>query len=324
MTDRTVVHVVYPGVGILDVVGQREVFAAVNRFTESRPRYRQLVASVDGRPITTGWSGMKLDVDARLSSVTGRIDTLRIAAGLTYTEAMRSRELVAEVRRIAGQARRVTATCVGGFVLAAAGALDGRRATTHWAFCEELGREFPAITVEPDRIFVRDGNVFTSAGVTAGMDLALALVEADHGVEVARTVARWLVLFMQRPGGQSQFSERLAHPIPLDCPLRALCDGIVADPRGDHSAPSLAERAALSERHLARLFIAHTGMTPAPANALGIRRIMFAVDDVDDVVARLRSHGAELLDEIAQYEDLYRLCFVRGPEGIIIGLAERL
>src|SRR5262249_59174566 len=118
------------------------------------------------------------------------------------------------LRRIAPRARRVASICSGAFVLAAAGLLDGRTATTHWAFCEKLGRDYPKITVAPDRIFVRDGNVFTSAGVTAGMDLALALVEADHGIEVARAVARWLVLFMQRPGGPSQVSQRLAPPLP--------------------------------------------------------------------------------------------------------------
>jgi transcriptional regulator GlxA family with amidase domain len=262
MTDRTVVHVAYPGIAILDLAGPAQVFATANRMAESGPRYRSLVASLDGQPIT-GDSGLRLDTDSRLSSLTGRVDTLLISAGLTYAEALRSDELLAQVRRIAGRARRVGSTCVGAFVLAAAGLLDGRRATTHWAFCEELGRDFPEITVEPDRIFVRDGDVFTSAGVTAGMDLALALVEADHGVGVARAVARWLVLFMQRPGGQSQFSERLAHPSPSDSALRAVCDEIVSDPGGDHRVPRLAERAALSERHMARLFIAEIGTTPA-------------------------------------------------------------
>jgi transcriptional regulator GlxA family with amidase domain len=262
MTDRTVVHVAYPGIALLDLVGPAEVFATANRIAESGPRYRSLVASADGRPIT-GNSGLRLDVDARLSSVTGRIDTLLISAGLTYVDAMRSSELIAEVRRIAGKARRVGSTCVGAFVLAAAGLLDGRTATTHWAFCETLGRDFPEVTIEPDRIFVRDGNVFTSAGVTAGMDLSLALVEADHGFEVARAVARWLVIFMQRPGGQSQFSERLAHPVPSNSALRAVLDDIAADPSGDHSVPRLAERAALSERHCARLFLTETGTTPA-------------------------------------------------------------
>jgi transcriptional regulator GlxA family with amidase domain len=262
MTERTVVHVVYPGIVMLDLAGPAEVFAAANRFAGSGPRYRSVVASVDGRPLVTN-SGLQLGVDTRLADVTGRVDTLRVTAGLSHVEAMRSEELVAGVRRIAGRARRVTSTCVGAFVLAAAGLLDGRTATTHWSFSEELGRTFPEVTVEPDRIFVRDGNVCTSAGATAGMDLALALVEDDHGVEVARATARWLVLFMQRPGGQSQFSERLTLPIPSDSALRVVCDEIVSDPGGDHSVPHLAARAALSERHLARLFMKETGTTPA-------------------------------------------------------------
>jgi transcriptional regulator GlxA family with amidase domain len=262
MPDRTVIFVAYPGVSVLDVVGPAEVFTAANWITRSGSSYRLLVASEDGEPIA-GNSGLRLDVDGSLSSIKGRVDTVLISGGLTYVEAMRSDELLAEVRRIAGRARRVGSICTGALVLAATGLLDGRTATTHWAFCDDLARDFPEITVEPDRIFVRDGNVFTSAGVTAGMDLALALVEADHGIEVARKVARWLVIFVQRPGGQSQFSERLAHAVPLDSAVRAVLDEIAADPSGDHSVPRLAERAALSERHFARVFIAETGTTPA-------------------------------------------------------------
>jgi len=264
MTDRIVVHVAYPGIAMLDLVGPAEVFTAANRVLESGPRYRVLVASLDGASVTTD-SGLRLGADVRLASVSRRVDTLLIPGGLEALQsgAMRSDALLTEVRRIAGRARRVASICSGAFVLAAAGLLDGRTATSHWACCEELGRDFPGVTVESDRIFVRDGNVFTSAGVTAGMDLALALVEADHGIEVARTVARWLVIFVQRPGGQSQFSERLAHPIPMDSALRAVCDAIVVDPSGDHSVPRMAEQAALSERHFTRLFIAETGTTPA-------------------------------------------------------------
>lgn len=261
MADRTVVLVAYPGFALLDLTGPAEVFAVANRFAGSGPRYRPLVASLDGLAIT-GDSGLRLSADVRLSSVRGRVDTLLIAGGFSYPEAMRSDDLVSHVARIAGKARRVCSVCSGTFVLAAAGLLEGRVATTHWARCEELARDFPEVTVEPDRIFIRDGNVFTSAGFTAGMDLALALVEADHGVDVARTVARWLVIFVQRPGGQSQFSERLAYPIPSDSALREVLDEIVVDPRGDHSVPRMAERAVLSERHFARLFLAETGTTP--------------------------------------------------------------
>jgi transcriptional regulator GlxA family with amidase domain len=166
------------------------------------------------------------------------------------------------VRRLEAGARRAVSVCTGAFVLAAAGVLDGRCATTHWGMCGELASSFPAVQVEPDRIFVREGRVVTSAGVTAGIDVALALVEEDHGVEVARRVARWLVVFVQRPGGQSQFSERLAHPVPENSPLRPVLDAVVAEPAGDHRLPELARRAAMSERHLGRVFRELTGMTP--------------------------------------------------------------
>lgn len=134
-----------------------------------------------------------------------------------------------------------------------AGLLDGRRATTHWAGAREFARRFPAVTVGSDRIFVRDGGLFTSAGVTAGIDLALAFVEEDHGSDVGRKAARWLVLFLQRSGGQSQFSQRLSVPVSAGSPIRAVVDAIVAEPAGDHRMQALARRAGLSERHLARV-----------------------------------------------------------------------
>jgi transcriptional regulator GlxA family with amidase domain len=212
MTDRIVVHVAYPGIAMLDLAGPAEVFATANRMAESGPRYRSLVASADGRPIACN-SGLRLDADTRLSSVTGRVDTLLISAGLTYVEAMRSDELVAQVRRIAGMARRVGSTCVGAFVLAAAGLLDGRTATSHWAFCEELSRDFPNIKVEPDRIFVRDGNVFTSAGVTAGWTLRWLWSKPT-------TASKWPA---RSRGGWSCSCSGLAasHSSPSDSPTRS-------------------------------------------------------------------------------------------------------
>ncbi|WP_163506776.1 GlxA family transcriptional regulator [Fodinicola acaciae] len=257
---RRVVLVAYPGVQLLDVVGPAEVFNGASRTVKSA-RYELTIATPDGQPVA-GESGLRLQADARLSDLDGPIDTLLVAGGWSYREAMGCGELLAQINRLAPSTRRVGSVCSGAFVLAQAGLLDGRAATTHWAVCQRLQSQFPAIRVEPDRIFVRDGDVFTSAGVTAGMDLALALVEADHGVEVARTVARWMVVFVQRPGGQSQFSERLAHAVSPDSPLRTLLDEIVADPAADHTVPRLAERAALSERHLTRLFVVETGTTP--------------------------------------------------------------
>jgi len=262
VSGRATVLIGYPGIQLLDLLGPAEIFAAANRIVGPAAGYRLVVTSPNGRPVV-GESGLRLQADTRLSRVTERVDTLLIAGGWSYETAMRSEALLTQVRRLAATARRVGSVCSGAFVLAAAGLLNGRSATTHWALCEQLAREFPTIGVKPDRIFVRDGEVFTSAGVTAGMDLALALVEADHGVDVARAVARWMVLFVQRPGGQSQFSVRLAYPVPPDSILRKVLDEITANPAGDHSVQRLAQRAAMSERHLARLFVAETGITPA-------------------------------------------------------------
>ncbi|HEX2298881.1 MAG TPA: helix-turn-helix domain-containing protein [Pseudonocardiaceae bacterium] len=205
----------------------------------------------------------RLGADVALRDVQGPVDTLLVPGGQGRLAAADSPELTSEVRRIAGNTRRVCSVCGGAAVLAAAGLLDGRRATTHWADSQELAARHPDVRVEPDLIYVQDGNVFTAAGGAAGMDLALALVESDHGPELARQVARYMVLFLQRSGCQSQFSERLARPVAADSPLRPLLDGIVADPRADHRVPRLAERAGLSDRHLTRLFIEQTGTTPA-------------------------------------------------------------
>jgi transcriptional regulator GlxA family with amidase domain len=191
------------------------------------------------------------------------VDTVIVGGGLRIDDVLGDPRLAPALKRIAPGARRTCSVCAGAFLLAEAGLLEGKAATTHWAFCEELARRHPSVRVEPDRIFVRDGRVSTSAGMTAGMDLALALVEDDHGPEIARTVARWTVMFLQRPGGQSQFSERLALPATVAAPIRETLDRIAADPAGDHRLPQLAQRVSLSERHLRRLFAAQTGTTPA-------------------------------------------------------------
>jgi transcriptional regulator GlxA family with amidase domain len=167
------------------------------------------------------------------------------------------------IARLAHRSRRVASVCNGAFLLAAAGLLEGRRAVTHWSACDRLGDEYPNVTVEPDRIYVRDGTVFTSAGVTTGIDLALALVAADLGPEVSRQVARWLVVFAQRPGGQSQFSESLAVDAATDVSVRDLLAWLPSNLTADCSVPALAQRASMSERTLARRFRAATGRTPA-------------------------------------------------------------
>jgi transcriptional regulator GlxA family with amidase domain len=260
---RQVVLVAFEGVQLLDVIGPSDILDAATRLLGGDGGYRMLIATPDGQPVR-GSGGLRLDADIALGQVRRRgLDTLIVGGGLQIDDVIGDPRLAPALKRIAPGARRTCSVCAGAFLLAEAGLLDGRAATTHWAFCEELARRHPSVRVEPDRIFVRDGPVSTSAGMTAGMDLALALVEEDHGPEIARTVARWTVMFLQRPGGQSQFSERLALPAAVAAPIRETLDRIAADPAGDHRLPQLAQRVSLSERHLRRLFTEQTGTTPA-------------------------------------------------------------
>jgi transcriptional regulator GlxA family with amidase domain len=198
-----------------------------------------------------------------LTAVRGAIDTLIVTGGEGAFDASEDARVVQAVRRLAGRSRRVTSVCTGSFVLAAAGLLHGKRATTHWVACDYLARLHPEITVEPDPIFVRDGNVWTSAGVTAGMDLALALVAEDRGRDVALRVARQLVMYVQRPGGQSQFSAQLGAQFAARDPLRELQTWINEHPEADHAVERLAARVAMSPRHFARVFRGEVGCTPA-------------------------------------------------------------
>jgi transcriptional regulator GlxA family with amidase domain len=257
---RRVVIVTYPGATLLDVVGPSEVFWVATR-TGAEPGYELVVASLDGGPAPAS-SGLVLDT-VPLAAIRGRIDTLMVVGGLPARRPDNEPRLPAAIARMATRCRRVTSVCTGAFLLAEAGLLDGRRATSHWAWCGALARRYPGVQVEADRIFVRDGDVWTSAGITAGMDLALALVEDDHGAELAREVARWMVLFVQRPGGQAQFSAHLDVPASHRADVRAVLDAIAAEPAADHSVAALARRAGMSERHLARLFRAEAGTTVA-------------------------------------------------------------
>jgi transcriptional regulator GlxA family with amidase domain len=193
----------------------------------------------------------------------GQIDTLIAAGGFGVREASADELLVGWVRSAARRSRRVASVCSGAFLLAAAGLLDGRRATTHWAYCRELARQHPKVGVDPNPIFVRDDNVWTSAGVTAGIDLALALVEDDLGPEIARHVARWLVMFVQRPGGQAQFSSHLEVAPATRTPLRELQAWIADHLDRDLRVEALAARAAMSTRNFARAFRREVGITPA-------------------------------------------------------------
>lgn len=260
MDPRRVVVVVYPGLQSLDAVGPIEVFATANR-EAGRPEYAIEVAAPSG-PTVTAMSGVVLGVDHRVRNLRGSLDTLVVVGGDGTVDAMRDRALVEGIRRLAGRARRVTSVCSGAFLLAEAGLLDGRRATTHWSVCDTLASRYPAVRVDADPIFVRDGNIYTSAGVTAGMDLALALVEEDLGRDLALAVARRLVLFLRRPGNQSQFSAQLAAQIAARDTLRDVQQWIAEHPDSDLSVMAMAARAGMSERNFARCFKDEVGVTP--------------------------------------------------------------
>ncbi|UJW32009.1 DJ-1/PfpI family protein [Saccharothrix sp. AJ9571] len=250
---RDVVVIVCEGVVLLDLTGPVQVFTGAGG-------YRTRLASLDGKPVRTD-TGVVLGVDRALSEVDYPADTVVVPGPEPGLLDGFPPALIAEVRRLGGAARRVASVCTGAFLLAEAGLLRGRRATTHWAMCAELAARFPGVTVRSDAIYVRDDHVVTSAGVSAGIDLALALVEEDHGADAARTVARNLVVFLRRPGGQSQFSVWGELPPPRAPALRAVLDAVVADPAADHTLAGMAARAMLSERHLARLFQRDLGIT---------------------------------------------------------------
>lgn len=255
---RRVGVLVFDGVKLLDVAGPSEVFSEANRFGAG---YELLLCSAAGRDVASS-TGMRIAVDGAAED-TGPLHTALVAGGDMLPTHPISPELTRAAKALAGRARRVASICTGAFVLAAAGLLNGRHATTHWQHAKTLARAYPTIDVEPDAIFVEDGPFFSSAGVTAGIDLALALLERDHGAELARAVARSLVVFLQRPGGQSQFSPSLRAPLPRTAPLRVLCDTVVADPAGDYSLAGLSAIANISPRHLTRLFRDELSTTPA-------------------------------------------------------------
>jgi len=289
---RRVVIVVYPGVQTLDVTGPAEVLRAATLMRPSA--YDVTVAARDQGPLPT--STVSLMPDERLEDVeSGPIDTLIVAGGTGTRAAEDDERLVDWLREAARRSRRVTSVCTGAFLLAKAGLLDGRRATTHWASCADLAARYPAVTVEPDPIFVRDGNVATSAGVTAGMDLALALVEEDLGRQTALDAARWLVLFLQRPGGQAQFSAQLAAQTADRAPLRELQGWIPDHLDQDLTVPALARRALMSDRNFARAFRRETGLTPgAYVEAARIERARIALETSDlpvEEVARQAGFG---------------------------------
>jgi transcriptional regulator GlxA family with amidase domain len=266
---RVIEVLAFPAVQLLDVTGPLQVFASANDLVAEAgeiPPYALAVVAQGGQEgiaSVTASSGLGLGAGP-LPPIGAALDTLMVAGGRGVQAAATDPALVDWVRQRARQARRVASVCTGAFLLAAAGVLDGRRAATHWSLCTELARRFPAVRVEADPIFVRDGTVWTSAGVTAGIDLALALVEQDLGRSVALAVARYMVVFLKRPGGQAQFSAALSLQTAEDR-FGALHDWINAHLDEDISLPVLASQTRMSERSFSRHYAEATGLTPARA-----------------------------------------------------------
>jgi transcriptional regulator GlxA family with amidase domain len=291
VASRRIVVIAYPGVQALDVVGPVEVFSAANRMS-GEDHYDVSVAAPAQGPVRS-MSGLALGADRRIGALRAAFDTLVVAGGDGTADALRDRSLIDAIRRLAGRARRVTSVCSGAFLLAEAGLLDGRRATTHWSVCDLLARLYPTVDVDPEPIFVRDGHVYTSAGVTAGMDLALALVEDDLGREVALAVARRLVLFLRRPGNQAQFSAQLAAQLAQRDDVRDVQRWIADHPEDDLSVAALATRARMSERSFARWFAHEVGVTPGRyVEQVRVEAARRLLEETDDPVARIaRSSG---------------------------------
>ena len=264
MPTRPVTILVYPGVQSLDVTGPFEVLAGARRAAAANgidAGYDVSVVAAESGPVVTE-SGIVL-VAAALPQSTARIDTLLLPGGHGVDAALRDRELVEWVHRTAGRSLRIATVCSGAFLAAEAGLLGGRRVTTHWARAAQLASEYPSIEVDADPIYLRDGNIWSSAGVTAGIDLALALVEDDLGTEVSQLIARWLVMFLHRPGGQTQFATPVWVRRADRSPVREAQTRVEATPAGDHRVAVLAEAASLSERHFTRVFTSEVGETPS-------------------------------------------------------------
>jgi transcriptional regulator GlxA family with amidase domain len=249
---------VFDGVTMLDVSGPAEVLDKAHEF--GSPYDVVLVSPCGGDVVTS--NGLRIG-PTMTAHEAGDLDTVIIAGADRLPVQVIEEELLTAARVVTAAARRVASVCTGAFVLAALGVLDGRRATTHWRHTDRLARHYPKVTVQPDSIFVRDGRVVTSAGVSAGIDLALSLVEHDEGTQVARKVAQELVVFLQRPGGQSQFSVATNTPVPRNTTIRKLLVAVVAEPNADHSLTAMAAAIPTSTRHLARLFNDEVGTTPA-------------------------------------------------------------
>ncbi|WP_443729314.1 GlxA family transcriptional regulator [Sphaerisporangium perillae] len=260
MPERRVVVVGYDAAELLDIACVTSSLESAN-WHGAAPCYQVRLVTPGGHPITCG-TGLTLMAQEALERVTGPLDTLIVSGGVGHVAAAGNRSIVGHVRRLARESRRIASVCTGATILAATGLLDGRRATTHWRSARFLAAGHPEITVDPDPIFIRDGNISTAAGVTSALDLTLAFIEEDHGAELARRVARQLVTYLQRPGNQAQMSMFTTTPPPENGLVRRVVDHVTCHLSDDLTTATLAAGAGVSERHLTRLFVKHLGRTP--------------------------------------------------------------
>jgi transcriptional regulator GlxA family with amidase domain len=302
---RRVVLLAFPGAQILDITGPSEAFALAERISP-RSYSIELVTSSGGELPTSG--GLRLLADRSLADCRGPIHTLLVAGGAGVRDALADESLLRWLAGAAKRARRVASVCTGAFLLAEIGLLDGRRASTHWLAADALARRHPRVEVDPSPIFIGDGKVFTSAGITAGIDLALALIEDDLGHGVSLEVARMLVLFVRRPGGQAQFSVSLAGQAAERRSLRELQVWIGEHLDADLRVDELAQRVFMSPRNFARVFAEQVGVTPARyVESLRVERARSLLED-----------GETSIEEVA------RVCGFRSVEILRRSFARRL
>lgn len=264
---RRVVFLVFDEIEIVDLSGPLDVFQWADRWLqvtgrENEPGYETLVVALQAGPVKTA-AGLEIIATHGCDEVSGDIDTLVVPGGPWIERACAEPQLVEWLQKMAPRVRRLVSVCTGAFLLARAGLLENRSVTTHWMYCDRLAALHPSLRIERDRIFVRDGHIYTSGGITAGIDLALSLIEEDLGREAPRFIAGLMVVFLRRPGGQNQFSIFLQAEAPTRPDIRELQSWILANPQEDHAVERLAARINMSARNFARQFLSESGMTPA-------------------------------------------------------------
>lgn len=298
---------------LVDVLGPYQVFLQASfeggtPFGDELGHYRVEIASLGPNRLVASRGGIALECSTTLDEIEGELDTLIVAGSSVGSERPLDRRIVEWVRKRAPGVRRVASVCSGAFYLAEAGLLDGRRATTHWRYVRRFAERYPTVIVEPDPIYVRDGKFYTSAGMTAGMDLALALVEEDYGGEVALAVARSMVIYLRRPGGQAQFSAMLKRQAPESSPVHRVQHWIAEHLEEPISVDRLSEVAGMSPRNFSRVFVRDTGTTPwkfvEEIRLEEARRMLQATTETVDRVAELCGFGStDTLQR--QFQDFY-------------------